>query len=205
MHGNRAARRIANQDGLLHTKVIQQPNEQRYLRLRAVRVLAFPGERPLGEAERRAVVGNDRAILAERLHHRMPRVQAGAKPVQQHEHRLALAQRFDMHRQAVNLDELAVGVGQCFGRESPFQRRHRHEERPDQHNGQDACQDRQPNAPNPSSHTPASSFRPLFCQKNAPARVNATSPKVIQVGMATAATAACLIAMPANAHRITAA
>ncbi len=48
-------------------------------------------------------------------------------------------------------------------------------------------------------------FRPGLTSRNARASVSATSPKVIQVGTATAGTAACFTAIPISAHRITAA
>ena len=48
-------------------------------------------------------------------------------------------------------------------------------------------------------------LHPVLRKKNAAASVSATKPKAIQVGMATAETAACLIEIPASAHRMTAA
>ena len=63
----------------------------------------------------------------------MPGKQAGSEAVQQHKDRLALPHHLDMDGQPIDLDELAVRIGQLFRRDGALKWRDRNEKRSDQY------------------------------------------------------------------------
>ena len=93
----------------------------------AIGVLTVPLHRAFGQTKGRAVVGDDRPILAERFHHGMPGEQAGPKAMQQYEDRFTLPDDFVMDIDAVDLDKTAVRIGKFCGGTVP-QWRNRDEE-----------------------------------------------------------------------------
>ena len=147
-HGDGAPGGIADQDCPLHPQRIQQPNRQFYLGLCTVRALACPlaGQRTLRQPEGGPVEGDDGAHLRQRLHHFVPGEEAGTEAMQQHEHRFTGAHHFVMDAQAVDLDELAVWVGQLLWRHSVLERWDGDQERADQHDGQQHTYDNQRDA-----------------------------------------------------------
>ena len=139
--------------------MVHQAQQQGQVCLRTVRVLPAPLERAFGQAKGRAVVSDDCPRMAERFHHGMPGEQAGPEAVQQNEDRLSLPDHLVMDIEAVDLDEMAVRVGQLLRWYRPRGRGNRDEERPDQ---QDQQQDKQAEAKAtqaaPSSHFKLAAF-----------------------------------------------